>query len=148
MDLSFLPKLVIQKITHSDSEQINWNVFLSNVIVICLGWILLHFDIRIYDKIPHFCLVKEILGIPCPGCGILRSISELVNFHFLNSIHYNPVGLMIVFSILSQTISRFLLIAGFLSQKFVNNQTRILNSLIITLLLANWIINLILTLKF
>jgi len=147
MDLSFLPKIVVEKITSSDSEQINWNVFLSNVLIICIGGVLLSFDTKIFDRIPHFCLVKETIGIPCPGCGILRSIIELVNFHFLMSIHYNPVGFIIVLSILGQTISRLLKISGCLSQNFINNQTRIINSLVITLLLANWIINLILTFK-
>ena len=147
MDLSFLPKIVVKKITSSDSEQINWNVFISNILVICIGGALLSFDTKFFDKIPHFCLVKETIGIPCPGCGILRSIIELVNFHFLESIHYNPVGFIIVLSILGQTIFRLLTITGCISQNFINHQTRIINSIVITLLLANWIINLILTFK-
>jgi hypothetical protein len=147
MDLSFLPKTLIRRIADSDADQINWNVFLSNVIVITIGGILLAFDLRFYEKIPHVCLVKEVIGIPCPGCGIIRSIVELANFRFLSSIHYNPVGVFVVFSIFSQTLSRLLLIAGFLSQRFIDNQTKIINTLVITLLLANWLINLILTLK-
>jgi hypothetical protein len=147
MDLSFLPKAIIKKITISDSEQINWNVLLSNTLLICIGGTLLSFNIRIVDKIPHICLIKELFGIPCPGCGILRSISELGHLHFLKSLQYNPVGIIILLSIFSQTIARFLLIIGRLSQDFVNKQTKIMNSTIITLLLTNWFINLVLTLK-
>ena len=148
MDLSFLPKSLIRKIALTDSGQINWNVFLSNVLVICAGSILISLDGRFFEKIPHVCLVKEMLGIPCPGCGIIRSIIELWNFNFFGSLQYNPVGILIVISIFSQTIFRLLLILGHLSQKFINRQTRIVNTVIISLLFANWIINLILTFKF
>jgi hypothetical protein len=147
MDLSFLPKAVVRRIGNGDAAQINWNVFLSNLIVICLGCVVLRLGIGFLDTLPHFCLIKETIGIPCPGCGIIRSIFELANFNLAGSFHYNPVGLIIVLSIISQTISRLLLITGFLSQNFINRQTKIVNYLIVTLLMTNWIINLILTLK-
>jgi hypothetical protein len=147
MDLSFLPKAVVRRIGDDDAAQINWNVFLSNLIVICFGSVVLWLGVGFLDSVPHFCLIKETIGIPCPGCGIIRSIFELASFNLAGSFQYNPVGLIIVLSVISQTFSRLLLIAGFLSQNFINRQTRIVNYLIVTLLITNWIINLILTLK-
>lgn len=147
MDISFLPKAILRKFVIGETEQINWNVLLSNTLIIFIGGTLFFCNIRFYDKIPHLCLFKELFGIPCPGCGILRSISELVRLHFLDSLHYNPVGIIILISIFSQTVTRFLLIIGWLSQNFVNRETKIMNFIIITLLLTNWIINLVLTLK-
>ncbi len=44
----------------------------------------------------ELCLYKRLLNLPCPGCGITRSGSNLVRGDFAKVLNYNPFGLVIV----------------------------------------------------
>ena len=39
------------------------------------------------------CLVRAITGIPCPGCGLTRSLSSIWHGRWLLSFRYHPLGL-------------------------------------------------------
>lgn len=41
------------------------------------------------------CKFKSLTGLSCPTCGITRSIHSAANFNFIDSILYNPIGLII-----------------------------------------------------
>jgi len=42
------------------------------------------------------CFHQALTGIPCPGCGLTRSLSCGVRGHFLESLQYHPMGLLIL----------------------------------------------------
>ena len=42
------------------------------------------------------CLIKSISGVPCPSCGTTRSILELLDGHFITSLQWNPMGLIVL----------------------------------------------------
>ncbi len=42
------------------------------------------------------CLFRACTGIPCPGCGMTRSMSCGLRGMFLESWHYHPLGLIIL----------------------------------------------------
>jgi hypothetical protein len=37
-----------------------------------------------------FCIFKELLGFPCPGCGGIRALEALSRASILDSIRWNP----------------------------------------------------------
>ena len=39
------------------------------------------------------CLIKTIFHISCPGCGLTRSITSLLDLHILDSLYYNILGI-------------------------------------------------------
>ncbi len=41
------------------------------------------------------CWFKNITGLPCPGCGLTRSIACISHLHFAESLHYHPFGPLI-----------------------------------------------------
>jgi hypothetical protein len=45
------------------------------------------------------CLIKHATNIPCPSCGATRAILALLKGEFLESLYWNPMG-VILFSIL------------------------------------------------
>ena len=53
-------------------------------------------------KIP--CIFKRFLHIPCPSCGLTRSIKAILKFNLIESFNYNilgiPVFLFIIFSVI------------------------------------------------
>jgi hypothetical protein len=42
----------------------------------------------------HFCLFKNLTGMPCPSCGITRSIIQFYHGHFEAALLINPLGLI------------------------------------------------------
>lgn len=40
------------------------------------------------------CLFKHVTGIPCPSCGITRSISLVFSGRFADALQMNPLGLI------------------------------------------------------
>lgn len=43
----------------------------------------------------HLCLFKWITGLPCPGCGLTRSITFLSQGDFHHALVYHPFGLVL-----------------------------------------------------
>lgn len=37
------------------------------------------------------CKLKEIIGLPCPGCGITRALLCLLQLDFVGAFNYNPM---------------------------------------------------------
>ncbi len=49
-----------------------------------------------------FCLLERLLGIPCPGCGITRSVVLLLHFRFDDAAASNPAGYAVAMSLLAR----------------------------------------------
>lgn len=39
-----------------------------------------------------FCPIFLLTGIPCPGCGIGRSLISIFHLNFIKALYYNPFG--------------------------------------------------------
>ncbi|MBI3921066.1 MAG: DUF2752 domain-containing protein [Armatimonadetes bacterium] len=42
----------------------------------------------------NLCLFKWITGVPCPGCGLTRSVTCLSHGHFAAAFHFHPFGIV------------------------------------------------------
>ena len=56
--------------------------------------------------LPHTCIFKNLTGIPCPGCGLSRSIVEAAHGDLRQSFHYHNLGLLTLIYVLAQFIYR------------------------------------------
>jgi len=52
--------------------------------------------------LPETCILKNLFGLPCPGCGITRSITSVVRGDISGSFLFHRLGLLTVIYILSQ----------------------------------------------
>ncbi|MBO5210210.1 MAG: DUF2752 domain-containing protein [Lachnospiraceae bacterium] len=43
-----------------------------------------------------FCPMVIVTGLPCPGCGMTRSVIYLLTGHVSESIHIHPMGIVVV----------------------------------------------------
>jgi hypothetical protein len=62
-----------------------------------------------FAAIPHFCLLQRVLGIPCPGCGITRSLLATAHLHFSAAWNFNPAGIAIWLFLLFEIAARTLI---------------------------------------
>tara|TARA_B110000438_G_scaffold213382_1_gene205615 strand:+ start:1118 stop:1540 length:423 start_codon:yes stop_codon:yes gene_type:complete len=42
------------------------------------------------------CMFKHLFSLPCPGCGLMRSVSSVLHGDFLKSWGYHPLGICFV----------------------------------------------------
>jgi hypothetical protein len=53
---------------------------------------------------PSLCPFKVITGLPCPGCGMTRSVVALLHGDLAVSAYYHPLGLPFVLAMLALAI--------------------------------------------
>lgn len=46
------------------------------------------------------CYFKKMTGLPCPGCGITRSLCAMAKGDFVHSLKFHPLGLLIFIAII------------------------------------------------
>lgn len=55
---------------------------------------------------PHSCLFNNLTGIPCPGCGLTRSLTSAVHGDFAGSFSHHRLGMVVLAYALLQLIFR------------------------------------------
>jgi len=73
------------------------NEFLKKTILLFL--IILIYYLVLY-LLQISCPIKEILKIPCPGCGVTRAILSLFKLDLKGYMFYHPAGIIIIGSFL------------------------------------------------
>lgn len=62
------------------------------VLISIMLWIIL---LRLFSNLTGtICLIRGIIGIPCPACGITRAIKSLIRLNIKDALYYNPLFLM------------------------------------------------------
>lgn len=140
MEISIIPGFLIKKISNNNIQQINWNILISTVLVLI---VLFFINISFINAIPHFCLFNKLSGLPCPVCGITRSFLSICNFKFLESLNYNPNGLIIIVFFIIQIPMRIIVLFHENSFHLIEKISRIMSRLIIASLLIYWIFHII-----
>ncbi len=90
MEIAFVPKRILSRLSECANVQVHLNVALSSSVLLVLS--LLPCAKTVLSWIPHRCLAQLLFNIPCPGCGILHSLSAVSSFHMSEAWRYNPVG--------------------------------------------------------
>jgi len=81
------------------------------VLAICSGVIVLALLLSVREEtqvlmpvlgapLPELCMMKQMTGASCPGCGMTRCFISLAHGDVRAALHYNPAGLLL-FSILA-----------------------------------------------
>ena len=140
MEISIIPKFLINRFVENSIRQINWNILISSCLVLIFMALL---TINTVNSIPHFCLFYKLTGLPCPGCGMIRSIQCLVDFELSESLSYNPCGILIIVSIIIQIPMRIIALKNEYLFFRIDKLSQILTRLVIALLLIFWIIHII-----
>jgi uncharacterized protein YjeT (DUF2065 family) len=91
------------------------------------------------------CIWNAVIGYPCPGCGMTRSLASLSNFDFVSAIHFNPIGFIIVvaglLAMLFPSMAHKLFVRLQELNSEINGKSRFLFPAI--LLLIIWVLNIV-----
>lgn len=56
--------------------------------------------------LPSLCLFHNVTGLPCPGCGMTRSVVCCCHLRFTDSIAYHPLGPIVFVWLLATALRR------------------------------------------
>jgi hypothetical protein len=71
-------------------------IFIIGILLAGYGWLGWNvISVHEQHSTPTVCLIKSVTGLPCPSCGITRSLTELVEGNIFASLYTNPLGVFI-----------------------------------------------------
>jgi hypothetical protein len=85
MEIDFCPRWVLAKLRVPEQSRPHLAILISTLLVVLL--------VPIIPWIPHFCLMKKVLGIACPGCGISHSVMAVFRLDPAMAWRANPAGI-------------------------------------------------------
>ncbi|MGL5914195.1 MAG: DUF2752 domain-containing protein [Bacteroidales bacterium] len=135
MEISIIPNFLIKRISNNDINQINWNILISTILIL---FSLLFVRLNLINSIPHFCLFQKLTQFPCPACGISRSILHLYDLKIIDSLKFNPNGLLISTTFILQIPMRIIALINRDYFSVIEKISRIITRLTISTLLTHW----------
>ncbi len=63
---------------------------------IALPFVLYFIPFELLNKQNTICLIKNILGVECPGCGITKAIISAIQLDFTKAIEYNKIVILVL----------------------------------------------------
>lgn len=51
--------------------------------------------------LPPLCIFRNLTGLPCPGCGITRSVVCCAHGHWSDALRYHPLGPAVLIALVS-----------------------------------------------
>lgn len=111
MEIAFVPRWVLAKLTQDRAAQAHLNVLVSTTLVLATILALSH-DPSFAARVPHLCLSSRLLGIPCPGCGMTGALVAIPAGTLALSYQRHPAAIPFFVLCLLQISLRTLIIAG------------------------------------
>jgi len=96
--------------------------------------------------LPHTCTFKSLTGLPCPGCGLTRSLVAAVHGDMAQSLHFHRLGVVTLVYIFFQVAYRIGAITVPSLTAHIRGLEKHLNRFIIflsALFFLNWILLLV-----
>jgi Protein of unknown function (DUF2752) len=84
MEINVCPAWILNRLRVPIEVHMHAAMFVSALVAIAV--------VPLLRFVPHFCLVQKLFGIPCPGCGILHSVSALLRLNVGGAWRSNPAG--------------------------------------------------------
>jgi len=130
MEINVCPQWLLAKLKVPPRAQIHVALLLSSLLALTIPPVL--------TRVPHFCLMQRVLGIPCPGCGVLHSLMAVLQLNFDAAWRSNPAGIALALFLVLQICGRILALASVLNGKVLARVSHAGQGAVIAMLLAVW----------
>jgi len=147
MEIAIIPSWIMKYLFKDFIRQNNFNILISNLLIIFIFIIFKNLLIPFLDQIPHFCLIDKILGVECPVCGTTRAFCEISSGNLNNALLLNPTSLIVAFYFILQVPLRIISLINDNKAKIINLISNVIGHIILAIILLNWIINLFINTK-
>ena len=141
MEIAIIPKFFIKHLSSDFNRQNDYNILISNLLILFYFAFSGSYLISILNYIPHFCLIDKITGIECPVCGTTRAFCELSSGNLTNAYHLNKTSILVALFFIIQIPLRIISIVGITKSIKINKISKVFSQAILTIILINWIIN-------
>ncbi len=141
MDLAIIPRFITKKFFPDETNQIHANILFTSILVIVA--IVFWQNNHVYwSAIPHLCIFQKILNVPCPGCGVTRSVFAIAGGDVSSAWKFNPAGLFLFIYFLAQIPLRITALKFNTLEAHISHIGRIGNKCIISILFLAWMLKL------
>jgi uncharacterized protein DUF2752 len=130
MEIDFCPRWILTKLRIPERSQHHLAILVSTLLVLLF--------VPMIPHVPHFCLMKKFLGIPCPGCGISHSILAALRFDLAKAWLFNPAGIAVALLFCYQIAARPIAIALPRATVVVSSISRYGSNITVILLFLVW----------
>ena len=130
MEINFCPRWILTRLRVPERSQHHLAILISTLVVFLL--------VPIIPHVPHFCLMKKLLGIPCPGCGISHSLMSVFRFDLAKAWFFNPAGIAVALLFCYQIVARPVAIALPRAAVVVSSISRCASNFSVVLLFVVW----------
>jgi hypothetical protein len=130
MEIDFCPRWLLTKLRIPERSQHHLAILISTLLILLF--------VPMIPHVPHFCLMKRLFGIPCPGCGITHSLMAAFRFDLANAWIANPAGIAIALLFCYQIVTRPVAIALPRSAELVSSISRYGSNFTVILLFLVW----------
>ena len=130
MEILVLPRSLLNRLPIDERFRPAANAFFSGLLVFA--------SLPLLAKIPHFCLARRYLGIPCPGCGIIHSLIAMQHMRFHEAWHWNPAGIALAVFLMFQICVRPWTLCFRSAEAAVLKFSRLGELLVLSALFAVW----------
>ncbi|MFL6439829.1 MAG: DUF2752 domain-containing protein [Terriglobales bacterium] len=130
MEIQICPHWLLCKFGVPEELQRDTGILISSVLIFLSVPILIH--------LPHLCLAQQVLGIPCPGCGVTHSILALLQFRFHAAWDFNPGGIVVAAYFGLQICWRTCVLSSLMTALLVARLSRAGEILVMVVLFGVW----------
>jgi hypothetical protein len=120
MEINVIPDWVLAKCRVPEHLRVHAGFWLSAVMIVLV--------VPLLRYVPHVCLVKALLGIPCPGCGITTALRAMAN----------PAGIAVAGVFLFQLLARPIALLSLRSVRVVSSVSAGLSNVALAALFVTW----------
>jgi hypothetical protein len=131
MEITFIPQWFLARLCADEERRVHLNCVLSAIAVLAA--------LPFLSYLPHICLAQTLLHIPCPGCGITRSLLNLSRLDIQLSWRANPAGVVLALLFGFQIIARPIAFFVPTTSRRIGGTARWLSTATVIALLAVWI---------
>ena len=134
MVIGALPAKLCAHLTHDADRARHWNVLISSVVI--LGLL-----IALGVELPGSCLVRSLVGLPCPFCGVTHATVACLRGHLLESWHIHPAGSFVAAILSLQICGRTAALVSIIRFNMTAwlRLDSLLNGLVVSLCVWNWV---------
>ncbi len=131
MEIDICPRWLLAKLGILEQNQRHVALFVSTLLMLMLFPLVTH--------IPHFCLMRTVLGIPCPGCGVSHSVMAILRLNPVAAWRANPAGLCVASAFFFQIVARPTAVLAPRTSDLVSLAARNISNVALGCLLLVWI---------